>query len=122
MPDAASIEKILQQASSRGWEAMMLAVVIVATGIALGYMFRYTLARSEAREKESSEERARLNKRIDELETLARDRLFDVATAYRSDSASTNATLTKFIEAIQVRPCLWQLQQDELREKRTNKE
>ena len=126
------MDQALESASSRGWEAVLLVVIVVATFCFFGYVLRRVLDAGEKREN-------RLAERVTALEAEIRTELFtqmklnsEIMTkmceaANRISMAADKmiSTLDKFETTLASRPCLASIQQyarqvaDELRETAT---
>jgi hypothetical protein len=112
LPDA-GLEDAISAASSRGWEAIMLVMVIVALFSGFTYILRWIMDGAQKREE-------RLAARVTHLEDVIRTELFTALKAnsevmgkvlsateaiIRAAERMTHA-LDKFTNILDVRPCL----------------
>ena len=106
-------EEALEAAARRGWEAVLLVVLILATFVCFGWVIRKLMA-------ESSEREQRLAARVTHLEEMIRTELM---AALRTNSEvmgkvlmaadsivraadNMSRTLERFTSILDVRPCL----------------
>lgn len=112
-------EQAIQAATQRGYEAVVLVVILLSMFALLGYVVRYWLQKSSEREdktmSQAFERETRLSARVTDLETFVREKLLAAL------NESTKATLTISVAMADVvksgvelreslhstRPCFW---------------
>ena len=108
-----AITAAIAAASTRGWEAIVLVVIVLGGFAFFGYMFRHFADQAKVREE-------RLSARVTHLEDLIRDKLFNTldqtSTFVAQMVSATNlitaaceeitVTLARFETTLQNRPCM----------------
>lgn len=107
---AAEASEVVRGAISHGWEAGLLAIVMVSAMGALSWVVKSWMNQAAARENsmriEGGEREKRLGTRVDELENYIRVDLKEVAIQSREALERNTAAVTGLMTALQDRPCL----------------
>lgn len=122
MPGA---EQAIESAAGRGYEAVVLVVILLSMFGLMGYVIRYWLQKAGEREdktmSQAFERETRLSARVTDLETFVREKLIQAL------SESTKATLTISVAMADIvktttelreslhstRPCFWTAEQQQ---------
>lgn len=112
------VDTAVQTAAGRGWEAVLVVVLIAAiTGLA-GFLIRHIindnrervtsiLADNREREKAAAERELRMAARIDKLEDELRNQYQQLATSCRQALDANSAAIAGLKTALESRPCFW---------------
>lgn len=112
-----AIVQATKSASERGWEAVMLVIVIVGMLIVMGFIVRWLLAsmdkriqesndREDARIKETLQREDRMSQRISALEDFSRTTLLKVVNDTSALATNVLQTMNRLTAAMEKRPCL----------------
>jgi hypothetical protein len=100
-------QKVVEQAASRGWEAGLLALIMLFVIVGAGYLIRFILADAAQRE-------TRLTERLNRLEEYVQTTLLEevretraALVASQTASKDMSAVVAKLSEALAARPCFW---------------
>lgn len=112
MPILPGADQAISSASERGYEAVVLVIVVLAVFGLMGWLVRFWITKASEREDRNAEQalkrEERLAARITELERLIHDQLMtalkEATIAIREQSATAQA-LIKSLET--TRPCWW---------------
>ena len=108
-----AIKEAVKDASTRGWEAIILVLVMLGLILLTGFIVRWLIRSMDKRLEESTERENRMAVRLNELESFTRNTLLTVIN-------DTSGLITKVFEGMNhlstllaERPCLMDLKQIE---------
>lgn len=113
-------DKAVEMAASRGYETLMLCVVLLGAVGLIGMIFRWfiqsfdkraieSVAREESRVKEGVERENRLAERVNKLETFVEQTLLDQVRATTKALNDNTIATGALSDALRAKPCLLEI-------------
>ncbi len=99
-------ETALDAASKRGYEALLMAIVLLACIGLVGMLIRWFVHSMDTRLKEGIDREARLAQRITTLETFVESTLLKLVNDVSTSLQHNTETMAGLTRALEARPCL----------------
>jgi hypothetical protein len=128
-------EAAVSKAAEHGWEAMLIAVVLIASIGGMGFIARWAIKiytdRTKIDAEETAKREARLSERITSLEGFIRDKLLEslnkatealrasadaqkdmagVLKEHTNITGQLNTVVQRLAESLEERPCFWSVE------------
>jgi glutamine amidotransferase-like uncharacterized protein len=113
-----AIDEALKDAGTRGWEAVILIIVMVGLIVLTGFIVRWLIRSMDKRMEEAKEREDRMCKRLNDLENFVQTTLLNVINETSTMTANVLDAVRTLSSALTSRPCL--LNSNEVK-KRTEK-
>ena len=118
-----AIHKAVNDASARGWEAIILVMVMLGLIALTGFIVRWLIRSMDKRMEEAKDREDRMAKRLNDLENFVQTTLLRVINETSAMTANVLDAVRSLTSALNIRPCLFTTEEiDKRREEKGIKE
>lgn len=110
-----AIHKAVIDASARGWEAIILVMVMLGLIALTGFIVRWLIKSMDKRMEEAKDREERMAKRLNDLENFVQTTLLKVINETSSMTANVLDAVRSLTSALNIRPCLFTSEEIETR-------
>lgn len=102
-----AIHKAVDDASARGWEAVILVLVMFGLIALTGFIIRWLIYSMDKRMEEAKDREDRMAKRLNDLENFVQTTLLKVINETSAMTANVLDAVRSLTSALNIRPCLF---------------
>ena len=102
-----AIHNAVDKASARGWEAIILVMVMLGLIALTGFIVRWLIRSMDKRMEEAKDREDRMAKRLNDLENFVQTTLLRVINETSSMTANVLDAVRSLTSALNIRPCLF---------------
>ena len=102
-----AIHNAVDKASARGWEAIILVMVMLGLIALTGFIVRWLIHSMDKRMEEAKDREDRMAKRLNDLENFVQTTLLKVINETSAITANVLDAVRSLTSALNVRPCLF---------------
>ena len=102
-----AIHKAVTDASARGWEAVILVMVMLGLITLTGFIVRWLIRSMDKRMEEAKDREDRMAKRLNDLENFVQTTLLRVINETSAMTANVLDAVRSLTSALNIRPCLF---------------
>ena len=102
-----AIHNAVDKASARGWEAIILVMVMLGLIALTGFIVRWLIRSMDKRMEEAKDREDRMAKRLNDLENFVQTTLLRVINETSAMTANVLDAVRSLTSALNIRPCLF---------------